>query len=341
MRSQNQHRIRIAVDAMGSDECPKSEIAGASKAKLVLGDKVDLIMVGDKSMIKEIEYSRDNVAQLTVLETQEVVTMYDDPIEVLKSKKESSLYKCIEMVKEGKADAAVSAGNTGAILAVSTKLLGRLEGVSRPTIASVFPAVTGKPTLVLDVGANVSPKASYMYEFAIMGSLYFKQMTGNSNPRVATLNIGEEETKGTELIREVYTMLKESPVNFIGNIEGRDIFSGKADVIVTDGFTGNVVLKLAESFLGVFKTKIKQFSEESFFNKIKTALTVPVIKDMLKSFDYEEYGGIPLLGVNGVVIVGHGKSSEKAVKNMILRSYELTKSDLLSSIEDSFKVKTK
>lgn len=331
-------KIRIAIDAMGSDNSPYPEIEGATKAKLFLGEQAELILVGNKEKINQIRHERGNGVDLTLLDTKEVVTMNDDPVHVIKNKKESSLYKSIELIKLNKADASVSAGNTGAIMVVSANLLGRISGVSRPTVGSMFPTTTEYPALVMDVGANVNPKASFLMEFAQMGAIYYSQLTSIKNPTISILNIGEEPKKGTDTTRELYEMLSKSDLNFVGNIEGRDILKGKANIIITDGFTGNVVLKLAESFFDVLKHLLKEYSEKSLINKLKTALMIPVFKDALKSFDYEEYGGVPLLGVNGVVYIGHGKSSSKALKNMILNSFESVKTGILQKIENQLKV---
>jgi len=190
---------------------------------------------------------------------------------------------------------------------------------------------------LLDVGANVDAKPSYIFQFAVMGSIYSSQILGIKNPKIGLLNIGEEETKGTNVVRETYKLLKDSPLNFIGNIEGRDIFSAHADVVVCDGFIGNIVLKFAESFLGILKSKIKSYSEESIIKKIKVGLMVPVLKDILQQFDYQKYGGVPLLGVNGAVIIGHGKSSPEAVKNMLVRAKEMVQKEVNKSIESTLK----
>jgi glycerol-3-phosphate acyltransferase PlsX len=259
--------------------------------------------------------------------------MNDDPTDAIKNKKESSIYKGLEFHKSGKSDAFVSAGNTGAMLAVSTVLLGRVKGVSRPTIGSFFPSVSDLPVLVLDVGATIEPKAKYLYEFAVMGSIYYKEIIGKQNPSIGLLNVGEEEIKGTEIVKETYSLLKKSSLNFIGNVEGRDIFDSKSDIVICDGFVGNIVLKFAESFLGLLKSTIKDYSEKSLFNKVKVGIMVPVLKDILKTLDYQNYGGVPLLGVNGVSIIGHGKSSPIALENMILTAKEMVTAEINSKIE--------
>jgi glycerol-3-phosphate acyltransferase PlsX len=234
----------------------------------------------------------------------------------------------LELQSQGYADAFVSAGNTGAVLSTSTILLGRIKGVSRPTIGSFFPSQKSTPCFVLDVGANIDCKAKFLYEFAVMGSIQIKNMFGVDNPRVGLLNIGEEESKGSEVLQETYKLLKQSKLNFIGNVEGRDILKGTADVVVCDGYTGNVVLKFAESFLGFFKSAVVSFSKKNIFNLAVAGIMKPFLKKIFMQFDYQEYGGVPLLGVNGVVIIGHGKSSPKAIEHMLKRAVEMVDNEI-------------
>ncbi|MFP4370195.1 MAG: phosphate acyltransferase PlsX [Bacteroidota bacterium] len=337
MQRKSEKKYNIAVDAMGGDFAPSNEIEGAL---LALNDKfggdLEITLVGNEAKIRTAmkEKGADNPA-LTVFHTSESVTMDDDPTAALKRKRDSSLFKGIELVKNGNADGFISAGNTGAMLSTSTVLLGRIKGVSRPTIGSFMPTRHDRPTLVLDVGATIDIKSRFLYEFAVMGSIYSKQLLGIESPKIGLLNIGEEESKGTEEIKNTHKLLKESSLNFIGNVEGRDILMGTADVVVCDGFTGNIILKFAESFLGLLKSKIKAFSEKSLINKLLTAMTVPVLKQILKQFDYQEYGGVPLLGVNGNVIIGHGKSTPLAIKNMINRAVEMSQKELNRKIADA------
>jgi len=328
-------KYRIALDAFGGDYAPLNEINGAYQ---LLNDSyhqdVDLYLVGHqqniRNVIKEQGYNPDLIKYINA---EERVNMDDDPSEVLKKKKNSSIYVGISKLKEGEVDAFVSAGNTGAMLAVSTMILGRINGVSRPTIGSFFPTITDYPVLVLDVGATVDLKPRYLYEYAVMGSIYVEKMLNINRPKIGLLNVGEEETKGTDQIKETYNILKNSSLNFIGNVEGRDIFSANADVIVCDGFVGNIVLKFAESFLTILKSKLKQYSEKNIINKLKTGLVVPILKDILQKFDYQSYGGVPLLGVNGVSIIGHGKSTPLAIKNMLIRAKEIIQKDINKQIE--------
>lgn len=325
---------------MGGDFAPKNEIEGSILAfNALTGEEkksVRIVLYGVESKIRKIAAeNKFDLSPFEIVDSPDIIDMHDDPTEILKTKKESSLYKGLSACRNKELDGFVSSGNTGAMMTASTILLGRIKGVSRPTIAAFFPTVSERPILVLDVGATVDHKSRFLYEYGIMGSIYYKTVYNVEKPTVALLNVGEEDSKGTDVLRETYQMLKSSPVNFIGNKEGRDILFGAADVIVCDGYVGNVILKFAESFKNVLKTKIKDYSKTNFINKIKAALAIPALKGVFQGFDYQEYGGVPVLGVNGISIVGHGKSSPIAVKNMILRAKELVESDLVNKIEQS------
>jgi len=318
--------MRIALDAMGGDFAPDNEVQGAVLAAQSLGTSSDLevIFVGREKDIRaalsKVDASR---LKYSIVHTDEVVGMGDEPATVIKKKRNSSLFKGIELHADGKADAFVSAGNTGAVMTTGTLVLGRIKGVSRPTIGSFFPTVHKRPALLVDAGANIDCKARHLYEFAIMGSIYYSKIIGVEHPKVGLLNIGEERTKGTEVVLQTYELLEQSPLNFTGNVEGRDILFGEADVFVCDGFTGNIVLKFAESIIGVLKAKVKQHADKGFLEKLAVGAMAPTLRKILKEFDYQEYGGVPLLGVNGVAIIGHGKSSPKAIENMILRAVDV------------------
>lgn len=336
MTNIDKKRYRIALDVMGGDYAPVNEIDGALSAlKNKPADiELEIIFVGDEKQIKSV-LAEKNAEGLcySIIDAQDAITMNDDPMAAIKTKKNSSLSLGLRLQPDNKAEAFVSAGNTGAVLSAATLILGRIKGVSRPTIGTFMPTVNDRPALLLDVGATVDSRSRFLYEYAIMGSIYYNQMMGVDNPKIGLLSVGEEKSKGTEVVRETHQMLSESNLNFIGNVEGRDILRGTADVTVCDGFVGNIVLKLAESFVGLLKSKIKQFSDKNIFKKMQVALMVPVLRKILKEFDYEEHGGVPLLGVNGVVIIGHGKSSPKAVKNMILRAVEIIRKDVNKQIE--------
>lgn len=333
-------KIRIGVDAMGGDFAPKNEIEGSFLAIQSLAEKhgksVEVHLFGVEDTLRKVAAeNKIDLTQFQVVHSPDIIDMHDDPTEILKTKKESSLYKGMLAVRNGELDGFISAGNTGATMTISTVVLGRIKGVSRPSIAAFFPTINPRPTLLLDVGATVDHKSRFLYEYAIMGSIYYKTIYNIENPTVALLNVGEEDSKGTDVLRETNDLLRKSDLNFVGNMEGRDILNGSADVIVCDGYVGNVILKFAESFKNVLKTKVKQFSEGSIVNKTKAAMAVPALKGVFKGFDYQEYGGVPVLGVNGISIVGHGKSTPLAIKNMILRAVELVESELVTKIEQS------
>ncbi|MDZ4712370.1 MAG: phosphate acyltransferase PlsX [bacterium] len=317
-------KIKIVVDAMGGDFAPLNDVSGAIIAAEERQESLEIILVGKEKLISD-ELSRHKVKlkNIHIVNADETVTMTDSPVDSLKSKPDSSLSVGINLMKEKKADAFVSAGNTGAVMTASIIKMGRIDGVGRPTIGSLFPTDFGK-TMVFDVGASVDCKASHLLEFAVMGSIYMKYIYNVKNPSVGLLSVGEEKSKGDNLTIEAHELLERSNLNFIGNVEGRDVLRGKADIIVCDGFVGNVILKFAESVLDVIKGKFKSYAAKGFFNKLWVGLMYGTLKNVvLKDFDYQEYGGVPLLGVNGVTIIGHGKSSPIAIKNMIFKAEEM------------------
>ncbi len=328
-------QFHIALDAMGGDFAPINEVAGAIEASAVLqrmGVEHSITLVGDAARLNPL-LEKATTPSLCVEHAAEVVQMHDDPATVLRTKPQSSLVQGLELVRSARADAFISAGNTGAVLSAATLLLGRIRGVSRPTIGAFFPTETGRPCLVLDVGANAEVKPQFLYEFAVMGSVFASMVENLERPRVGLLNIGEEETKGTETVRQAYELLRSSSLNFIGNVEGRDIFRGLAEVVVCDGFTGNVVLKFAESIMPMLKSVLRAYSQRNVFSRAIIGLVAPVLRRVLKRFDYQTYGGVPLLGVRGIVIIGHGKSTPLAIKNMILRAWEMHRLRLNEQIE--------
>lgn len=328
--------ITIALDTMGADFSPHNEVSGALQAVKESGGRFRVLLVGKQELLQEElrvqtsgNYDKEHIE---IVDAQEVISMDEEPVQALRQKRHSSIIVGLQAVKQKQADAFVSAGNTGAVMSGGTLELGRIFGVSRPMIGSQFPRSTGGFTLVFDVGATVDAKAHWLKEYGIMGSIYAKAIFGIENPSVALLSVGEEKTKGNELTFEAAKLLEEADVNFIGNVEGRDILNGKADVVLCDGYTGNVILKFAESILPALKIRIRKYSEMGFFQKIKAGITASVLKVSLKDFDYQEYGGVPLLGVNGVVIIGHGSSSPRAIRTMLLRAEEMVKKDMCETI---------
>ncbi len=326
-------KIRIVVDAMGGDFAPLNDVSGAIIAAEGNPDSLEIILTGNEKLIRD-ELSKHKVSpsNIQIVNATEVVNMDDSPTESLKTKPDSSLSIGIKLVKEGKADAFVSAGNTGAVMAAATLRLGRLEGVGRPTIGSLFPTDKGR-TMVFDVGASVDCKAQHLVEFAMMGSIYVRNIYGVEEPKVALLSVGEEKSKGNNVTVEAHELLEGSNLNFVGNVEGRDILNGKVDIVVCDGYVGNVILKFAESVLELLKSKFRTYASKGFFKKIWVGMMYGTLKNViLKDFDYQEYGGVPLLGVNGIVIIGHGKSSPIAIKNMILKAEEMIRKDVNGKI---------
>lgn len=334
MTNQKKSNCRIVLDAMGGDFAPQNVVLGAIDA-LKVDPSLDIKLVGRKddisSFIKKenLDFDEDNIVH-----ADEVIDMHDSPTNALKTKKNSSIVVGTQLVKKGEADAFVSAGNTGAVMAASTLLIGRIKGVGRPTIGAAFPSSTGM-THVYDVGASVDSKPQHLVEYAIMGSIVSKELYSISNPKVGLLSVGEEESKGNETTIKALQLLKESKVNFVGNVEGRDIMNGKVDIVVCDGFVGNVILKFGESVLGLLKSKVKQFAMKSFINKIKVLLMKGTLKKVLSDFDYQSHGGVPLLGIKGISIIGHGSSSPLAIRNMILKAKEMHDKNLIHKIEES------
>jgi glycerol-3-phosphate acyltransferase PlsX len=310
--------IRIAVDTMGGDLGPRVIVSGALQF-LQMEEFADseIVFVGPEDALREILSDLGNPnGRVTVSHAPDVITMDDPPTDGVR-RKESSVVVAHRLMKEDKVDAMVSTGNTGAVMASAIFNLGRIEGVSRPAIASLFPTTDAKPCLVLDVGANSDCKPDNLLEFAHMGSVYFEHVRGVSEPRVALLSIGEEKSKGNEVTISAHRRLVASNLNFIGNVEGRDVLAARSDVIVCDGFVGNVLLKFAESIQGFLYTKIKRQVSTNIFSRLGAGLMAPFLKRMKKTFDYAQYGGAPLLGTNGVTIICHGSSNDMAVMNGI------------------------
>jgi glycerol-3-phosphate acyltransferase PlsX len=307
--------LKIAVDAMGGDHAPQRVVEGALLAAKNFG--FEIILVGDEAKVGE-ELKRHNSSGLgiTIHPASEVVRMDESPVEALRKKKNSSIRLGVNLLKEGQADAFLSAGNTGAVMATAQFVLRTVPGVDRPAIATVLPNIRGT-SLILDVGANVDSKPHNLIQFGIMGELYARHVMGREKPTMGLLSIGAEDVKGNELTKEVLKTLKSFPVNFIGNIEGRDVYNGTADVIVCDGFVGNIALKISEGVASMMGKVLRQEIESLGWRKIGYLILSPVFRRFKKRFDYSEYGGAPLLGVNGNVIISHGGSSVKALMNGI------------------------
>ncbi|MBI1933941.1 MAG: phosphate acyltransferase PlsX [Ignavibacteriales bacterium] len=328
------NKCKIIVDAMGGDFTPQNPVIGAIEA-IRQNPNIDVYLIGITSEIEKVLKEKNLTFNPSkIIHTNEVITMHDTPTIALKQKKDSSIVKGAELVRDKFAHAFVSAGNTGAMMAASTLIIGRIKGFGRPTIGAQFPTIDKKVCTVYDVGASVDSKPNHLLEYAIMGTIYAKEIDGIKNPSIGLLNIGEEESKGNSVTFEAFEMLKKSKLNFIGNVEGRDILKGKADIIVVDGFIGNILLKFGESFISFLKIRVKKYAEDSFANKIKALITKNVFKASLKDMDYENHGGVPLLGVDGISIIGHGSSSPTAIKNMILKANEMFEKDLLNKLKE-------
>ena len=290
---------------------------------------VGIILVGIEQLIRQEldKYPSAKALPLEIRNATEVVDMHDSPATVFRRKKDSSIRVANELVKKGEASAVISAGHTGAAMSTSLFVLGRIEGVERPAIATFMPTIMGA-SILLDMGANVDCKPNHLLQFAVMGDVYARYLLKNPNPRVGLLSIGEEETKGNELTKEAFKLLTETSLNFIGNVEGRDVMSGKADVIVCDGFIGNVVLKVSEAVAEAIGTFLRKDIEESLFSKLGYLLMRPAFNSLKRRVDYAEYGGAPLVGINGISIISHGRSSDRAIKNAIRVAAELATSEV-------------
>lgn len=324
--------ITIAVDAMGGDHAPRSEVEGSISAARELGVRV--LLVGQPEDLKrELARHVPRGLQIEVVPASEVIAMSDSPMQAFRRKKDSSVHVATRLVREGQAEGLVSNGNTGAVMAVARFTLGTLPTVQRPALAAPFPTSRGGVSVLLDVGANVDSKAAHLVQFAVMGEIYYRLIFGTRRPKVALLSIGEEEGKGNELTREVHNRLKQMPLNFIGNVEGRDVFSGAVNVIVCDGFIGNVALKISEGVAQHIATLLKKTLQSTIAAQVGYVLSRSAYQEFRKKIDYSEYGGAPLLGIRGITVIGHGRSNSNAIKNAVRVATELARARLNERIE--------
>lgn len=329
-------KCKIAVDAMGGDYAPQNAVVGAINAFDEMKD-FELILVGKKDQIISIIKSNNlSFDEKNIIHASEVIEMGDLPTVALKSKPDSSIVKCAQLVRDGKADAFVSAGNTGAVAAVGTLIIGRISGVERPTIGTYIPNLAGITT-VFDVGAFVDSKPQHLLGYARLANVYIKEMFGIQNPTIGLLSVGEENEKGNKLTKETFELLKNSDLNFYGNIEGGDVLTGKVNIVICDGFVGNILLKFGESFLKILKPMLKKTADANLFDKIKIGISKNSIRKTFKVFDPNDYGGIPLLGVKAITIIGHGSSTITGIKNMVLKAREMHIKHLISKLENSIK----
>jgi len=324
--------ITIALDAMGGDNAPRAEVEGAVLAARELDVRVVLVGV-EATVRQELARHRAKGLPIDVANATEVIAMTDSPSQAFRRKKDSSVHVAARLVREGKADGLVSAGNTGAVMTTVRFILGTLAAVDRPALAAPFPTSKGTVTVIIDVGANVDSKPEQIEQFAVMGEIYYRAIFGTKRPRVALLSIGEEEMKGNELTREAANLLKQTTLNFTGNVEGRDVFNGDVDVIVCDGFIGNVALKISEGVVLHITGLLKTALTSSLSAKAGYVLARKAFKDFRKKIDYSEYGGAPLLGVRGTAVIGHGSSNPNAIKNAIRVAAELCRSKVNEKID--------
>jgi len=326
----------IAVDAMGGDDAPRAEVEGAIIAARELGVRV--ILVGKEDVIrKEMSRHSHQGLPLDIVHANEVITMDDHAAKAVRSKRDSSIRVAARLVREGKAQGVVSAGNTGAVMVTVKMVCGALPGVDRPALAGIFPTSRGTMAIMVDVGANVDCKPQNLEQFAVMGEIYSRAIFGILRPRVGLLSIGEEEHKGNELTRDAYILLKKLSLDFIGNVEGRDLYNGKVDVIICDGFIGNVALKISEGLVETIKYMLKEALSSTISAKMGYVLSRQAYADFKKRLDYSEYGGAPLLGIKGCAIVCHGSSNPNAIKNAIRVAAEGSSARINERIEEELK----
>lgn len=339
MTDTNGKRCRVVVDAMGGDYAPHNIVVGALEA-LAENSDIDLYLVGDTSQIKKVLTEQQlSFDESHIIHSDDVIGMGESPMQSLKKKPQASIPIGARMVKESKADAFVSAGNTGAVMAASTLLIGRIKGVGRPTIGSQMPNQRDYSVL-FDVGASVDSKPQHLLEYAIMGSIYVKEMFGIDNPTVGLLNVGEEKSKGNEVAKEAYSLLENSDLNFIGNVEGKDILKGTSHITVCDGFVGNILLKFGEGVLTLVKHSAREYAKRSFVNKLKALILKSVFKDIFSDYDYQKFGGVPLLGIDGITIIGHGSSTALAIKNMVHKAVEMHEKGLVEKFKGAIEAYT-
>ena len=322
---------------MGGDHAPQVNIEGAVQT-VQESDDTEVILVGDETAIrKELKGRKYEAGRISVVHASQVVEMHESPTVAIRKKRDSSIRVGVGLVKAGKADAFVSAGHSGAVMGTSLLLLGMSKGVDRPAIATLMPTLRDT-FILLDVGANVDCKPENLHQFALMGNIYCKLVLGRENPKVGLLSIGEEDVKGNELTKEAFKLIRQSSINFIGNIEGKDIFTGAADVVVCDGFTGNIALKISEGLAEAILKMLKREISNVTAGRIGYLMLKPAIRNFKKRTDYDEYGGAPLLGINGTSIISHGRSSAKAIRNALKVADDFARKRVYEAISDAIQL---
>jgi glycerol-3-phosphate acyltransferase PlsX len=330
--------MRIALDAMGGDFAPQATVEGAYLYQKETNYRDEVILIGDEKLIQAqgTKIGDFNENKISCLHADEVIGMNESPTEALKSKKKSSISIGLDLHKKGEVDAFVGAGNTGAQMAASLLNLGRISGVNRPAIGSFIPSEKGLVFLI-DVGANSDCKPINLVQFGIMGGIFVDHIYDGTNPTIGLLSIGEEEKKGNELTQAAHQLMKNNLRGFVGNIEGRDILKGKVDIVVCDGFVGNIILKFAESVMGVLTKSFRRNIGSNLFTNLGALLVKPAFSELRRNYDYEEYGGVPLLGVNGISIICHGGSSAKAIKNAMSVAERMSAKKVNKHISETLK----
>lgn len=323
--------MRVALDAMGGDFAPAVTVEGAAET-VSESEDIEIILVGDEPALrKELAGKRYPSGRLEIRHSSQVVGMDEPALVAVRKKKDSSIKRAVELLKSGEADAVVSAGHSGVAMALSLLMLGTSQGVDRPAIATIMPTLKG-PVVLLDVGANVDCTPENLFQFALMGDAYCRAMFGIPEPKIALLSIGEEDTKGNVVTKEAFRLIRDSGVNFIGNMEGKDIFTGNADVVVCDGFVGNIVLKTSEGLAEAIMKMLKREIADVATGRIGYLLMKPALRNFKKKTDYDEYGGAPLLGISGTCIISHGRSSAKAIRNAIKVASEFSRKRVFEAI---------
>ncbi|OAB43383.1 phosphate acyltransferase PlsX [Paenibacillus glacialis] len=323
--------MRIAIDAMGGDHAPQSNIDGALAAAAEWKD-VEIILVGDQARLESLLSGRDVPSNFSIQHASEVIHSEDEPVKAVRRKKDASMVVAGRMLKEGRADAMISAGNTGALMTTGLLVVGRIEGIERPALAAMIPTLDDVGVVALDLGANMDSKPQHLAQFGLMGSLYRQKVQGIANPRVGLLNVGVEPGKGNELTKDAFPLLQEMPIHFVGNVEARDVMAGNCDVLVCDGFAGNILLKSIEGTAGAMFSLLKEQFSQTFKSKMGAALLMPQLKGLKKKLDYSESGAAPLLGLSSLVMKSHGSSDGHAIKNAVKQTRIALENELVPSI---------
>lgn len=327
--------MKIAIDAMGGDHAPEQIVKGVVEAVKAFPD-IEFTLIGNEHEIKKYLSSSKNVS---IIHTEEIIEATDEPVRAVRRKKTASMVLMANEVKEGRADACISAGNTGALMAAGLFVVGRIEGIDRPALAPTLPTIDGEGFVFLDVGANADAKPEHLYQYAIMGSVYAEKVRKIENPRIGLLNVGTEDKKGNDLTKHAFLLLKEAPINFIGNVEARDLLDGVADVVVADGFSGNIALKAIEGTAFAIMKMLKRELTSSLKTKLATAVIKPQLYNLKNKLDYSEYGGAGLFGLKAPVIKAHGSSDQTAILNAIRQAKDMVGKEVITTIETTIQAK--